>query len=98
LIIKKTCEVYSLWFFEELLELIGISRGVHLDLSNGNSITVCGVFLIPRFLFVINTGQGHPFESVHRTILGSLSLLGLVILDGVHIRASMNLLEPITPE
>jgi hypothetical protein len=25
---KKTCEVYSLWFFEELLELIGISRGV----------------------------------------------------------------------
>uniref|UniRef100_A0A2N9HGW5 Uncharacterized protein n=1 Tax=Fagus sylvatica TaxID=28930 RepID=A0A2N9HGW5_FAGSY len=31
----------------ELLELIGISRGVHLDLSNGNSITVCGVFLIP---------------------------------------------------
>uniref|UniRef100_A0A2N9GM03 RNA-directed DNA polymerase n=1 Tax=Fagus sylvatica TaxID=28930 RepID=A0A2N9GM03_FAGSY len=32
----------------ELLELIGISRGVHLDLSNGNSITVCGVFLIPR--------------------------------------------------
>jgi hypothetical protein len=51
---KKTGEVYSLWFFEELLELIGISRGVHLDLSNGNSITVCGVFLIPRFLFVIN--------------------------------------------
>uniref|UniRef100_A0A2N9IM79 RNA-directed DNA polymerase n=1 Tax=Fagus sylvatica TaxID=28930 RepID=A0A2N9IM79_FAGSY len=38
----------------KLLELIGISRGVHLDLSNGNSITVCGVFLIPRFLFVIN--------------------------------------------
>jgi hypothetical protein len=49
--------VYSLWFFEELLELIGISRGVHLDLSNGNSITVCGVFLIPRFLFVINNGS-----------------------------------------
>jgi hypothetical protein len=47
----KTCEVYYLWFFEELLELIGISRGVHLDLSNGNSITVCGDFLIPRFLF-----------------------------------------------
>uniref|UniRef100_A0A2N9I3M5 RNA-directed DNA polymerase n=1 Tax=Fagus sylvatica TaxID=28930 RepID=A0A2N9I3M5_FAGSY len=41
----------------ELLELIGISRGVHLDLSNGNSITVCGVFLIPRFLFVINKGS-----------------------------------------
>jgi hypothetical protein len=54
---KKTCEVYSLWFFEELLELIGISRGVHLDLSNGNSITVCGVFLIPRLLFVINNGS-----------------------------------------
>jgi hypothetical protein len=30
-------------------------------------------------------GQGLPFESVHRTILGSLSLLGLVILGGVHI-------------
>ena len=30
-------------------------------------------------------GQGLPFESVHRTILGSLSLLGLVILNGVHI-------------
>jgi hypothetical protein len=53
LIIHKTCEVYSLWFFEELRELIGISRGVHLDLSNGVSTTVCGVFLIPRFLFVI---------------------------------------------
>jgi hypothetical protein len=48
---------YSLWFFEELLELIGISRGVHLDLSNGISTTVCGVFLIPRFLFVINNGS-----------------------------------------
>jgi hypothetical protein len=35
--IHKTGDVYSLWFFEELLELIGISRGVHLDLSNGNS-------------------------------------------------------------
>jgi hypothetical protein len=34
LIIHKTCEVYSLGFFEELRELIGISRGVHLDLSN----------------------------------------------------------------
>jgi hypothetical protein len=43
--IDKTCEDYSLWFFEELLELIGISRGVHLDLSNGKSTTVCGVFL-----------------------------------------------------
>jgi hypothetical protein len=31
------------------------------------------------------TGRGLPFESVHRTILGSLSLLGLVILGGVHI-------------
>jgi hypothetical protein len=41
LIIHKTCEVYSLWFFEELLELIGISRGVHLDLSNGN-FQLCG--------------------------------------------------------
>jgi len=48
LIIHKTCEVYSLWFFEELRELIGISRGVHLDLSNGVSTTVCGVFLIER--------------------------------------------------
>jgi len=57
LIIDKTCEVYSLWFFEELLELIGISCGVHLDLSNGVSTTVCGVFLIPRFLFVINNGS-----------------------------------------
>jgi hypothetical protein len=57
LIIDKIGEVYSLWFFEELLELIGISRGVHLDLSNGNSITVCGVSLIPRFLFVINNGS-----------------------------------------
>jgi len=66
-------------------ELIGISRGVHLDLSNGVSTTVCGVFLIPRFLFVINNGRSLPFKSVHRTILGSLSLLGLVILDGVHI-------------
>jgi hypothetical protein len=44
LIIHKTCEVYSLWFFEELCELIRISRGVHLDLSNGVSTTVCGVF------------------------------------------------------
>jgi hypothetical protein len=42
LIIYKTCEVYSLWFFEELRELIGISCGVHLDLSNGVSTTVCG--------------------------------------------------------
>jgi hypothetical protein len=54
--IHKTCEVYSLWFFEELRELIGISHGVNLDLSNGVSTTVCGVFLIPRFLFVINNG------------------------------------------
>jgi hypothetical protein len=54
--IDKTCEVYSLRFFEELIELVGISRGVHLDLSNGNSTTVCGVFLITRFLFVINNG------------------------------------------
>jgi hypothetical protein len=53
LIIHKTYEVYSLWFFEELCELIGISCGVHLDLSIGVSTTVCGVFLIPRFLFVI---------------------------------------------
>jgi len=53
-IIHKTCEVYSLWFFEELRELIGIFRGVYLDLSYGVSTTVCGVFLIPRFLFVIN--------------------------------------------
>jgi hypothetical protein len=37
LIIHKTCEVYSLWFFEELLKLIGISHGIHLDLSNGVS-------------------------------------------------------------
>jgi hypothetical protein len=57
LIVHKTCEVYSLWFFEELRDLIGISRGVHLDLSNGVSTTVCGVFLIPRFLFVINNGS-----------------------------------------
>jgi hypothetical protein len=57
LIIQKTCEVYSLWFFEELHELIGISLGVHLDLSNGVSTTICGVFLIPRFLFVINNGS-----------------------------------------
>jgi hypothetical protein len=57
LIIHKTCEVYSLWFFEELRELIGISRGIHLDLSNGISTTVCGVFRIPRFLFVINNGS-----------------------------------------
>jgi hypothetical protein len=28
--LTKTCEIYSLWFFEELLEHIGISRGVHL--------------------------------------------------------------------
>jgi hypothetical protein len=77
---------YSLWFFEELLELIGISRSVHLDLSNGISTTVCGVFLIPRFLFVINNkSRFFPFESVLRTVLGSLSFLGLVILDGVHI-------------
>jgi hypothetical protein len=55
--IDKTCEVYSLWFFEELLELIGISHGVHHDLSNGKSTTVCGVFLIPRFLLVINNGS-----------------------------------------
>jgi hypothetical protein len=45
LMIHKIGEVYSLWFFEELLELIGIFCGVHLDLSNGNSTTVCGVFL-----------------------------------------------------
>jgi hypothetical protein len=57
LIIDKIGEVYSLWFFEEILELIGISHGAHLDLSNGNSITVGGVFLIPRFLFVINNGS-----------------------------------------
>jgi len=57
LIIHKTCEVYSLWFFEELRELIRISRGVHLDLSNGVSTTVYGVFLIPRFLFIINNGS-----------------------------------------
>jgi hypothetical protein len=62
LITDKIGEVYSLWFFEELLELIGISRGVHLDLSNGNSITVCGVFLIPRFLFVINNGSRSSLE------------------------------------
>ena len=31
-------------------------------------------------------GRGLPFEPVHRTILGSLSLLSLVIPDGVHIR------------
>jgi hypothetical protein len=83
---------YSLWFFEELLELIGISRGVHLDLSNGISTTVCGVFLIPRFLFVINNGSRFfPFESILRTVLGSLSLLGLVILDGVHITKQLDL-------
>jgi hypothetical protein len=57
LIIYKTCEVYSLWFFEELREVIEISHGVHLDLSNEVSTTVCGVFLIPRFLFVINNGS-----------------------------------------
>jgi hypothetical protein len=57
LIIHKTCELYSLWFFEEVRELIGISRGVHLDLSNGVSTTVCGVFLILWFLFVINNGS-----------------------------------------
>ena len=56
----KTCEVYSLWFFEKLLELIGISRGVHLNLSNGVSTTVCGIFLISRFLFVINNGSRSP--------------------------------------
>jgi hypothetical protein len=55
--IDKTCEDYSLWFFEEVLELIGIFCGVHLDLSNGNSTTVFGVLLIPRFLFVINNGS-----------------------------------------
>jgi hypothetical protein len=64
LIIDKIGEVYSLWFFEELLELIGISRGVHLDLSNGNSITVCGVFLIPRFLFVINKRHARWVEFI----------------------------------
>ena len=58
----KNCEVYSLWFFEELLELIGISRGVHLDLSNRVSTTVCGVFLIPRFLFVINNKSRSPIR------------------------------------
>ena len=58
----KTCEVYSLWFFEELLELIGISRGVHLDLPNEVSTTVCGVFLIPRFLFVINNESRSPIR------------------------------------
>ena len=30
-------------------------------------------------------GRGLPFESVHRTILDSLSLLDLIILDGFHI-------------
>jgi hypothetical protein len=62
--IQKTCEVYSLWFFEELLELIGISRGIHLDLSNGNSTTICGIFLIPRFLFVINNVSRSSFSNL----------------------------------
>jgi len=34
-------------------------------------------------------GRGLPFESVHRTILSSLSLLGLVILDRVHISSDL---------
>ena len=76
LIIHKTCEVYSLWFFEELLELIGISRGVHLDLSNGVSTTVCGVFLIPRFLFVINNGSRSPIRICPENDLGFPFVVG----------------------
>jgi hypothetical protein len=76
LIIHKTCEVYSLWFFEKLLELIGISRGVHLDLSNGNSTTVCGVFLIPRFLFVINNGSRSSIRICPQNDLGFPFVVG----------------------
>jgi hypothetical protein len=76
LIIHKTCEVYSLWFFEELLELIGISRGVHLDLSNGNSTTVCGIFLIPRFLFVINNRSRYSIRICRQNDLGFPFVVG----------------------
>jgi hypothetical protein len=49
-------------------------------------------------------GRGLPFEFVHRTILGSLSLLGLVILDEVHINrgpsrlGGMDVIGAITPK
>ena len=70
LIIHKTCEVYSLWFFEELLKLVGISHGVHLDLSNEVSTTICGICLIPRFLFVINNGSRSPIQICPQNDLG----------------------------
>jgi hypothetical protein len=43
------------------------------------------------------TGRGLPFESVHRTILGSLSLLGLVILGSVHITKSRDIWNNYSP-
>jgi hypothetical protein len=39
-----------------------------------------------------------PFESVLRTVLGSLSLLGLVILDGVHISCCRGGFHPLQRE
>ena len=76
LIINKTCEVYSLGFFKQLLELIGISRGIHLDLSNGVSTTICGVFLIPRFLFVINNRSRSPIQICPYNDLGFPFVVG----------------------
>ena len=78
---------FSLRFFDEPFERIGIFRGVHYRLIKRISTTVCGVYLILRFLFRIKqwvevkytkvlvyveaTGRGLTSKPDSRTFLGS---------------------------
>uniref|UniRef100_A0A2N9GL02 Reverse transcriptase n=1 Tax=Fagus sylvatica TaxID=28930 RepID=A0A2N9GL02_FAGSY len=72
-----------------------------LDLVIGPSGTCKGSLRLGPYTEVLvchkKTGRGLPFESVHRTILGSLSLLGLVILDEVHIMLASSQVECTNP-
>jgi hypothetical protein len=83
LIIHKTCEVYSLGSLKNLPRF-SVAFISTYQTEFPPSFVASSLYrgsCLPK-----TTGQCLPFKSVHRTILGSLSLLGLVILDGVHIK------------
>ena len=74
-IIQKIVRFHSLWFFDELFELIGILRGIHHRLIKRNSTTVRGVYDNTKVLiYGLALGRGLLYQgSCHDSSNGSRS-------------------------